>query len=563
MEASFWNGKRAPGVPDEIDFEEFQNVLEIFEPAFKKYANNPIYTSIGKTISYKELDELSRDFAAFIQHETELKPGDRIAIQLPNSLQYPIALYGAFRAGLIVVNTNPLYTAHEMKHQFSDAGVKALVYMDLFGDRVEDVLKEIDIPYLIQTSLADMQDTPKRQLINASVKYLKKMVPDFSISRALSFRQALKKGSGHNYVPGKVPSRDDIAVLQYTGGTTGVAKGAMLTHGNLVANMLQVDALQEQLDANGVQLHQRGTEIAVAPLPLYHIYTFTMHILCQVNSGDRCVLISNPRDPGMFIRIIKNIPFTAFTGIETLFVGLLHHPKFKECDFSKMKITTAGGAALTEDTRKKWLEITGCDISEGYGLTECSPVVTANAANEHNKPGTVGLPVPGTILKTIDAEGNEMPVGERGELCVKGPQVMKGYWQREEATKESIDEDGWFRTGDVAVIEEDGSVRIVDRLKDMILVSGFNVFPNEIEAVVNSHPDVEYSAVIGVPDQKSGEVPKLFVVAEPDRKDQLTEEAIKAFCKERLTSYKLPKYIEFRDELPMTPVGKILRKALR
>jgi long-chain acyl-CoA synthetase len=560
MDASFWDGLRPAGVPDKIDFNQHKNIVDVFDVAVARHANKSAYTSIDKTMSYRDLDQYSRQFAAYLQNQKQLKPGDRIAIQLPNSLQYPIALFGAFRAGLVVVNTNPLYTASEMLHQFRDSGVKALVYIDLFGDRVEQVLKRYSIDVLIQTSLADMLAWPKRQLINAAIKYVKKMVPDFQVESSVAFRETLTKGKKLPYKQRLNSNPDDVAMLQYTGGTTGVAKGAMLTQKNLIANMLQVEAMYKQINTDGKPLHNPGFETAVAPLPLYHIYSFMVHMLCQINGGDHSILIGNPRDTKMMIRMIKNKKFTTMTGIDTLFVGLLSNPEFEKCDFSELKATFAGGAAMSEDTRKKWLQLTNCNVSEGYGLTECSPVVTINSPGEFTIPGTVGMPVPGTSLKVVDKNGNELPLGERGELCVKGPQVMKGYWQREEESDLILDKQGWLRTGDVAVIDERGYVSIVDRLKDTIIVSGFNVYPNEIEDVVNTHPLVELSAVIGVKNKKTGEAPKLFVVP---NSESLTQEVLKSYCKEHLTGYKQPKIIEFRKELPMSPVGKILRKDLQ
>ncbi|CAM3554922.1 AMP-binding protein [Parendozoicomonas haliclonae] len=560
MDAQFWNGKRAPGVQDTVNPDKYASILEVFEESVRKNADKAAFTGIGHTLTYRDIDELSTQFATYLQNYTDLKPGDRIAIQMPNLLQFPIAVYGALKAGLIIVNTNPLYTAREMHHQFNDSGARALVFMDVFGHLVEEIITDTPVEHLIVTSIADCLPAPKRPLINFAAKYVKKMVQPYNLPSAVRFRKALKLGTGKSYVRPESAKGDDIAVLQYTGGTTGVAKGAMLTHRNIIANMMQSKAHLSQLDKDGNRINKPGEEIIVAPLPLYHIYAFTVHLMAMVEEGNHNILIANPRDTSMFIKMIKPWQFTGFIGLNTLFVSLMNHPEFKTCDFSKMKLTLSGGTALQGDTGKRWKEATGTTISEAYGLTECSPAVTINPVQELAQPGTVGVPVPSTALKTVDDEGNETPIGKPGELCVKGPQVMKGYWKRPDATAEIFDEDGWLKTGDVAVIAEDGFVKIVDRIKDMVLVSGFNVYPNEIEDVVVGHDGVENCAVIGIPDKKTGEAVKLFVI--PSDKS-LTEDAVREYCKLHLTAYKVPKQIEFRDELPMTPVGKILRKDLR
>jgi len=561
MDASFWDGKRAPGIGDSIDVNEYGSVIQVIESAFKKYGDRAAFTSIGLTMTYADIDEQSAAFASYLQNHTNLKPGDTIAIQMPNILQYPIAMYGALRAGLIVTNTNPLYTEREMLHQFNDSEAKALVCMDVFARSVQNIKGQTGLETIIVTSLADMMPTAKRILINAATKYVKKVVPKYSLPEAISFRKALKLGKGQKFKVPPAKGHGDTAVLQYTGGTTGVAKGAELTHGNLIANMLQTKQNMQQVNDKGELLKGDKQAIAVAPLPLYHIYAFTAHLMAMFEQGEHSVLIANPRDTEMFIKFMKPWKLTAIVGLNTLFVSLLASPRFKELDFSDLTITMSGGTALMPDTAKRWQEITGVGISEGYGLTECAPVVTANAANGLERMGTVGQPLPATSLMCIDDQGKEVAIGERGELCVKGPQVMKGYWKRPDASKDAFTEDGeWFRTGDVAIIDEDGFVSIVDRIKDMIIVSGFNVFPNEIEGVVAEHPAVENCAVIGVPDEKSGEAVKLFIVSQDNN---LTADAIKAYCKENLTGYKMPRHIEFRDELPMTPVGKILRRELK
>ncbi|KAA8741606.1 long-chain-fatty-acid--CoA ligase [Pseudomonas koreensis] len=559
MQPDFWNDKRPAGVPLDIDMGEFKSVIEVFERSCKKFADRPAFSNMGVTLTYAELERYSAAFAGYLQAHTDLVPGDRIAVQMPNVLQYPIAVFGALRAGLIVVNTNPLYTAREMRHQFKDSGARALVYLNMFGQKVQEVLPDTDIQYLIEAKMGDMLPTAKGWLINTVVSKVKKMVPDYSLPQAISFKSALRLGRGLGIKPLKV-GLDDIAVLQYTGGTTGLAKGAMLTHGNLVANMQQVRACLAQLGPDGQPLLREGQEVMVAPLPLYHIYAFTANCMCMMVSGNHNVLITNPRDIAGFIKELKNWRFSALLGLNTLFVALMEHPDFKTLDFSSLKLTNSGGTALVKATAERWEQITGCRITEGYGLTETSPVACTNPYGDKSRLGTVGLPVPGTLLKVIDDEGVEQPMGERGELCIKGPQIMKGYWHKPEATAEVLDAEGWFKSGDIAVIDPDGFVRIVDRKKDMIIVSGFNVYPNEIEDVVMAHPKVANCAVIGVPDERSGEAVKLFVVA---RETGVSLEELKAYCKENFTAYKVPKHIVLRESLPMTPVGKILRRELR
>ena len=559
MHADFWNDKRPPGVPSQIDMSTYKSVIEVFERSCKKFADRPAFSNLGVTLTYAELDRYSAAFAAYLQQCTDLKPGERIAVQMPNVLQYPIAVFGALRAGLIVVNTNPLYTAREMRHQFKDSGARALVYLNMFGKLVEEVLPDTGLDYLIEAKMGDMLPTAKGWLVNTIVAKVKKMVPEYHLPQALSFKQALRQGKSHA-LKAVTASHDDIAVLQYTGGTTGVAKGAMLTHGNLVANMLQVLACFSQLGPDGQKLLKDGQEVMIAPLPLYHIYAFTANCMCMMVTGNHNVLITNPRDIAGFVKELKKWRFSALLGLNTLFVALMDNPGFKDLDFSALKVTNSGGTALVKATAERWEQITGCRIVEGYGLTETSPVASTNPYGQLARLGTVGIPVPGTAFKVTDDDGNEMPLGERGELCIKGPQVMKGYWQRPDASAEALDAEGWFKTGDIAVIDPDGFTRIVDRKKDMIIVSGFNVYPNEIEDVVMAHPKVAACAAIGVPDERSGEAVKLFVVA---REGGVTLEELKAYCKANFTGYKVPKHIVLRDSLPMTPVGKILRRELR
>lgn len=559
MEPDFWNDKRPAGVPKDIDLTAFTSVVDVFERSCKQFADRPAFSNLGVTLTYGELERHSAAFAGYLQNHTDLKPGDRIAVQMPNVLQYPIAVFGALRAGLIVVNTNPLYTSREMQHQFKSAGVRALVYLNMFGKRVQDVLQSTPIDYLIEAKMGDMMPAAKGWITNLVVDKLKKLVPAYQLPQTISFKKVLHEGRGQVLRPVPV-TLEDTAVLQYTGGTTGLPKGAMLTHGNLVANMQQIRACLSQHDAQGQPILQEGCEIMVAPLPLYHIYAFTANCMGMMVTGNHNILITNPRDIKGFIKELKNWRFTAFLGLNTLFVALMDHPDFKTLDFSGLKITNSGGTALVKATADRWEQLTGCRIVEAYGLTETSPAASCNPCGALARSGTVGTPVPGTAMKVIDDFGTDLGLGERGELCIKGPQVMKGYWQNPEATAEVLDAEGWFKTGDIAVIDPDGFVRIVDRKKDLIIVSGFNVYPNEIEDIVMAHPKVASCAVIGVPDERTGEAVKLFVVA---RAGGVSVEELKAYCKDNFTGYKVPKLIVLRDSLPMTPVGKILRRELR
>ncbi|WP_434728710.1 long-chain-fatty-acid--CoA ligase FadD2 [Pseudomonas soli] len=559
MQADFWNDKRPAGVPSTIDMNAYTSVVDVFERSCKRFADRPAYSNLGVTLSYADLERYSAAFAAWLQQHTDLAPGDRIAVQMPNVLQYPIAVFGALRAGLVVVNTNPLYTEREMRHQFKDSGARALVYLNMFGKRVQEVLPDTGIEYLIEAKMGDLLPAAKGWLINTVVDKLKKMVPAYRLPQAVSFKQVLRQGQRLNHQP-VVQTLDDVAVLQYTGGTTGLAKGAMLTHGNLVANMLQVLACFGQHGPDGQPLIKQGQEVMIAPLPLYHIYAFTANCMCMMVTGNHNVLITNPRDIPGFIKELGKWRFSALVGLNTLFVALMDNPGFKSLDFSALKITNSGGTALVKATAERWEALTGCRIVEGYGLTETSPAASTNPYGQLARLGTVGIPVPGTGFKVIDDDGHEQPLGERGELCIKGPQVMKGYWQQPEATAQVLDSEGWLKTGDIAIIDPDGYTRIVDRKKDMIIVSGFNVYPNEIEDVVMGHPQVASCAVIGVPDERTGEAVKLFVVP---RAGGVSVDELKAFCKSNFTGYKVPKHIVLRDSLPMTPVGKILRRELR
>ncbi|MEN9464527.1 MAG: hypothetical protein RL217_708 [Pseudomonadota bacterium] len=551
MNEEFFQERYPQDLPRTIDPDQYNSVIEIFDNFVKKFADRPAFTCLGQVLTYGELNEKSAAFAAYLQNETSLKQGDRIAVQLPNILQYPVVVFGAMRAGLIVVNTNPLYTEREMEHQFNDSGAKALVVLANMASKAEKVLPNTGIKHVIVTEVGDMHSMVKRTLINFVLKKVKKEVPAFHISNAVALRKALSLGAGKKFTPVKI-QRDDVAVLQYTGGTTGIAKGAMLTHRNLIANMLQCRAL-----FNLILIE--GEESIVAPLPLYHIYAFTVHCMVVLDTGNHSILIPNPRDIPGFIKVLQKSEFSGFVGLNTLFVALCNMEDFRAINFSKLKLTISGGMALTKAAADQWQQVTGCEISEGFGMTETSPVVSFNPPG-HVKLGTIGMPVSSTLCKVIDENGNELPIGEPGELCVKGPQVMKGYWQRPEATAETIDADGWLKTGDMAVISDDGYIKIVDRKKDMIIVSGFNVYPNEVEEIIVSHPDVLEAAAIGIPDPKSSEAVKVFVIS---KNPNLTEKDIKEWARERLTAYKVPRFVEFRTELPKTNVGKILRRELR
>ncbi|WP_341708790.1 long-chain-fatty-acid--CoA ligase FadD1 [Halopseudomonas sp.] len=552
MLENFWKDKYPAGVSSEIDPDQYPNVLAVLKDSCQRFANKPAFTNLGKTLTYGELYTLSGQFAAYLQKHSGLQAGDRIAIQMPNVLQYPIAVFGAMRAGYVVVNTNPLYTPREMEHQFNDSGAKALICLANMAHMAEEVVPKTGVKHVIVTELGDMLPPLKRLLINAAVKYLKKMVPAYNIPGMVRFNDAMAKGRSLTLTEAN-PAGGDIAVLQYTGGTTGVAKGAMLTHRNLVANMLQAKAL---MGSNMVD----GEEVVICPLPLYHIYAFTFHCMAMMVSGNHNVLITNPRDVPSFVKELSQYKFTCFVGLNTLFVALANDAAFRSLDFSKFKVTLSGGMALQLATAERWKQVTGCDICEGFGMTETSPVATVNPISNIQL-GTIGIPVPSTLCKVIDEDGNELPLGERGELCVKGPQVMKGYWQRQEATDEILDAEGWLKTGDIAIIQEDGFLRIVDRKKDMILVSGFNVYPNELEDVMATLPGVVQCAAIGVPDEKSGEAIKVFLVKTAD--STLTEKGVITHMRSSLTAYKVPKHVEFRDALPTTNVGKILRRELR
>ncbi|GAB3333168.1 long-chain fatty acid--CoA ligase [Marilutibacter aestuarii] len=547
-----WFQQYPEGIPREIDVDEFPSVVSVLENAIDNYRARPAFSNLGKTLTYAEIDELSRQFAAYLLGELKLKKGDRVAIMLPNCLQYPIATFGVLRAGLTVVNTNPMYTARELRHQLVDSGASVVLVLDNFGDTVQEVVRDTPVKQVITTGLGDMLGFPKGNIVNFVLKYVKKMVPEYNIPGAVRFRATLEAGRRHE-LPTVEIAPSDIAFLQYTGGTTGVAKGAMLTHRNLVANMQQ--------SAAWVGTNVRyGEEVIITALPLYHIFALTANGLVFMKFGGLNHLITNPRDMPGFVKELKSVPFTAITGVNTLFNGLLNTPGFDEIDFSRLHLTLGGGMAVQRSVAERWKKVTGVTLVEAYGLTETSPAACINPMDLKDYNGAIGLPIPSTDACIKDEDGNVLPVGEVGELCIKGPQVMKGYWNRPEETANVLDPEGWLHTGDMARMDEQGYFYIVDRKKDMILVSGFNVYPNEVEDVIASMPEVLEVAAVGVPDEHSGEVVKVVIV----KKDPgLTEDQVKAHARENLTGYKHPRIVEFRSELPKTNVGKILRRELR
>jgi len=546
-----WLDQYPAGVPSEIDLSEFSSVVDIFDQSCERFADKEAYVNFGKSITYRELEQQSRAFGAYLQ-SLGLERGDRVAIMLPNLLQYPIALFGILRAGLVVVNTNPLYTARELKHQLNDSGAKAIIVLENFAHTLQSVIGDSPVEHVFVTGVGDMLGFPKGSLINFVLRHVKKEVPAFSIDGSMRFSAALSAGASKS-LDSPDMGHDDIAFLQYTGGTTGVSKGAMLTHGNIVANVQQSAAwLGNNIDY--------GQEVIITALPLYHIFALTANCLVFIKFGGRNVLITNPRDMPGFVKTLKGTRFTAITGVNTLFNGLLNTAGFDEVDFSNLRFTLGGGMAVQRAVAEKWKEVTGVTLVEAYGLTETSPAACINPMDLKDYNGAIGLPIPSTECRVVDGEGNDVAVGEPGELCIRGPQVMKGYWQRPEETAKVMDSDGWLKTGDMAARDEKGYFFIVDRKKDMILVSGFNVYPNEIEDVIAAHPKVLEVGAIGVEDAKSGELVKAVVVR---KDDSLTVDELRAHCKEELTGYKVPRYIEFVDELPKTNVGKILRRELR
>jgi long-chain acyl-CoA synthetase len=547
-----WLASYPAGVPQQIDPDEYPSIVSVLQSSLEKYRDRPAFSNMGRSITYAEVDKYSRQFAAYLLGELKLKKGDRVAIMMPNCLQYPIAIFGVLRAGLTVVNTNPMYTARELKHQLVDSGASAILVFDNFAKTVQDVVPETSVKQVITTGLGDMLPFPKGVIVNFALKYVKKMVPEYDIPGAVRFKNTLTLGQMHT-MPAIDIVPQDIAFLQYTGGTTGVAKGAMLTHRNLVSNMLQSHAW---ISANT----KEGSEIIITALPLYHIFALTANCLVFMKLGGQNHLITNPRDMPGFVKELSAIPFTAITGVNTLFNGLLNTPGFDKIDFSHLRLTLGGGMAVQRAVAERWKKATGCTLVEAYGLTETSPAACMNPLDLPEYNGAIGLPIPSTDACLKDEENRILPQGEIGELCIKGPQVMKGYWQRPEETAHSIDSDGWLHTGDIARLDENGFFYIVDRKKDMILVSGFNVYPNEVEDVIAMMPGVLEVAAVGVPDDKSGEAVKVVIV----KKDpNLTAEQVKAHARENLTGYKQPRFVEFRTELPKTNVGKILRRELR
>jgi len=547
-----WLENYPEGVPAEIDLSRYKSITDIFEDSCIRFRDRTAFINLGTKMTYGQLDHETRKFAAWLQQQG-LRPGDRIALMMPNILQYPVALFAALRAGLVVVNTNPMYTARELKHQLIDSGARAIVVVENFASVLEEVIDDVPVEIVVTTQIGDLLDFPRNLLVNLALKYVRKAVPVWRLPGSVRFRQALGDGASKPMHPVSI-GFEDIAFLQYTGGTTGVAKGAMLTHRNLVANMLQAKAWLEPMGIG------KDKEIIVTALPLYHIFALTANCLVFMALGGTNLLITNPRDMPAFVKELEKLPFTMLTGVNTLFNAMLNTPGFSDLDFSSLKGALGGGMAVQRAVADRWAEVTGTVLVEAYGLTESSPAACMNPIDLEEYNGCIGLPISSTECGIMNDEGDLLPQGEIGELVIRGPQVMKGYWQRPEETAKVITPDGWLRTGDIAMMNEQGYFKIVDRKKDMILVSGFNVFPNEIEDVIAAHPKVLEVAAVGMPDEKSGEVVKIYVV----RKDaSLTEKDLRDFAKEQLTGYKRPRYIEFRDELPKTNVGKILRRELR
>ena len=546
-----WLKSYPPGVPAEADVDAYESIVALYEESVRRFADRPAYVNFDVTITYREMDERARALAAYLQG-LGLDPGDRVAIMMPNLLSNPISIFGVLLAGLTVVNTNPLYTARELEHQLSDSGARAIVILENFAHTLTEVIGRTKVGHVILVRMGDGLGFPKSALVNFVVRRVKKLVPPFHLPGAVPFARALKEGVGRT-LRTATPGRGDVAFLQYTGGTTGVAKGAMLSHGNVVANLQQTSAWI------GGQF-EPGREVLVTALPLYHIFSLVANCLTGMKYGALNVLITNPRDMPVFVKTIAKLGFTVMTGVNTLYNGLLNTPGFEAVDFSKLKLAIAGGMAMQRGVAERWHAATGVPVIEAYGLTETSPGAVVNRLDQREFTGSIGLPLPSTEVSIRDDAGTEVGIDTPGELCLRGPQVMQGYWDRPEETAEVLSEDGWLRTGDMAAIDEDGYLRIVDRKKDMIIVSGFNVYPNEIEEVVALHPGVLEVGAVGVPDERTGEVPKIVVV----RKDaDLSAEQLVAHCRKHLTGYKVPRHVEFRDELPKTNVGKVLRRALR
>ncbi|MFZ2852738.1 MAG: long-chain-fatty-acid--CoA ligase FadD [Rhodocyclaceae bacterium] len=547
-----WLQSYQAGVPAEIDLSEFASLGEMFEKSVARYGDRVAYINMGASLTYAELDVQSRNFAAYLQSVLKLPQGARLAIMMPNMLQYPVCMFGALRAGYTVVNVNPLYTPRELEHQLADSGAEAIVILENFAHTLEPVLARTQVRHIVMTRLGDMLGFPKRLVVNFVVKHIKKMVPAWHLPACTDFQATLAQGASAGFKPVKV-TQEDLAFLQYTGGTTGVAKGAMLTHRNILANVAQAHAWIKPAV-------QEGAELVVTALPLYHIFALTANCFTFVKIGASNLLITNPRDIPGFVAELGKYPFTVITGVNTLFNALLNNEAFAALDFRPLKVTLGGGMAVQKAVAEKWKRVTGKPLIEAYGLTETSPAATINPLDIPEYNGSIGLPISSTEVAIRDDYGVDVALGERGELCIRGPQVMKGYYRRPEETAFAFLPDGFLKTGDVAVMDAKGFVRIVDRKKDMILVSGFNVYPNEVEDVVAMHPGILEVAAVGVPDEKTGEAVKIYVV----RKDpSLTAEALIAHCRDNLTAYKVPHRVEFRDDLPKTNVGKILRRELR
>ena len=548
-----WLKNYPEGSEHELDTSEYDSILDMFDKAVREHPDRAAYINMGKVLTFRKLEERSRAFAAYLQNELKLERGERVALMMPNLLQYPIALFGILRAGLVVVNVNPLYTPRELEHQLQDSGAKAIVVVSNFASTLEKVVFNTAVKHVILTRMGDQLSFGKRTLVNFVVKYVKKLVPKYKLPNAVTFREVLSVGKYRQYVRPQI-ERDDLAFLQYTGGTTGVAKGAMLSHGNIIVNVFQAKWIAYPFVGS-----RHRERLAILALPLYHVFALTVNCLLFIELGITAVLITNPRDIPGFVKELKKYPFVAITGVNTLFNALLNNENFKEVNFSSLKLSVGGGMAIQQAVATRWHEITGCNIIEGYGMTECSPLIAACPVNVVKHNGSIGVPVPNADIKIIKEDGSEAAIGEAGELWVKGEQVMQGYWQRPEATAEVL-KDGWMATGDIVVMDESYSLRIVDRKKDMILVSGFNVYPNEIEDVVMLNYKVSEVVAIGVPNEVSGETIKIFVV----KKDEsLTRDELRQHCRQHLTGYKIPKDIEFREELPKSNVGKILRRVLR
>ncbi|EJL79795.1 acyl-CoA synthetase (AMP-forming)/AMP-acid ligase II [Variovorax sp. CF313] len=550
-----WLSSYPQGVPADIDASQYTSLVALMEESFAKYADRTAYSFMGKDISYGETDRQSKAFAGYLQ-SLGLAKGDRVAVMMPNCPQYPIAVAGTLRAGLILVNVNPLYTPRELEHQLKDSGAKAIVIMENFGTTLQQCIAATPIRHIVLASMGDRLGFLKGALVNYMVRNVKKLVPQFSLPGAVRFNEALDKGASASVKPVAI-GPDDVAVLQYTGGTTGVSKGAVLLHRNVIANVLQSEAWNEPV-MNKVPAGEQPT--SVCALPLYHIFAFTVGMMLNMRTGGKLILIPNPRDIAGVLKELSKHTIHSFPAVNTLFNGLANHPDFNTVNWKNLKVSVGGGMAVQAAVAKLWLEKTGCPICEGYGLSETSPSATCNPTNSTAYTGTIGLPLPSTWLKLLDDDGNEVPAGERGEIAIKGPQVMAGYWQRPDETAKVMTPDGYFKSGDIGVVDERGYFKVVDRKKDMILVSGFNVYPNEVEDVVALIPGVLECAAVGVPDEKTGEAVKLVIV----KKDpSLTEAQVREYCRANLTGYKQPRIVEFRSDMPKTPVGKILRRELR